>query len=99
MTETLSKQGFQVQKLSETENPIYAVKFSENLHPVICFSKKFDDDFNPKGGFAAIMTCDSADENCPVVFGAEKRIPIKFEDPKKSDGTPEMDKIYFDRSF
>ena len=99
VTETLSKQGFQVQKLSETENPIYAVKFSENLHPVICFSKKFDDDFNPKSGFAAIMTCDSADENCPVVFGAEKRIPIKFEDPKKSDGTPEMDKIYFDRSF
>ena len=99
VAETLTKQGFQIQKLSETENPVYAVKFSENLHPVICFSKKFDDDFNPKSGFAAIMTCDSADENCPVVFGAEKRIPIKFEDPKKSDGTPEMDKIYFDRSF
>ena len=99
VAEILTKQGFQIQKLSETENPVYAVKFSENLHPVICFSKKFDDDFNPKSGFAAIMTCDSADENCPVVFGAEKRIPIKFEDPKKSDGTPEMDKIYFDRSF
>lgn len=99
VAETLTKQGFQIQKLSETENPVYAVKFSENLHPLICFSKKFDDDFNPKSGFAAIMTCDSADENCPVVFGAEKRIPIKFEDPKKSDGTPEMDKIYFDRSF
>lgn len=99
VAETLIKQGFHIQKLSETENPVYAVKFSENLHPVICFSKKFDDDFNPKSGFAAIMTCDSADENCPVVFGAEKRIPIKFEDPKKSDGTPEMDKIYFDRSF
>ena len=25
---------------------------------------------------------DSADENCPIVYGAEARIPIKYEDPK-----------------
>ena len=99
VAETLMKQGFEIQKLSETENPVYAVKFSENLHPVICFSKKFDDDFNPKSTFAAMMTCDSADENCPLVFGAEKRIPIKYGDPKKSDGTSEMGETYFNRSF
>ena len=99
ISETLTNQGFEILKLSETENPVYAVKFAENEHAVICFSKKYDDDFNPKSEFAAILTCDSADENCPIVYGAEARIPIKYEDPKKSDGTPEMNETYFNRSL
>lgn len=99
VVETLTNQGFEILKLSETENPVYTVKFAENEHAVICFSKKYNDDFNPKSAFAAILTCDSADENCPIVYGAEARIPIKYEDPKKSDGTPEMDETYFNRSL
>ncbi len=99
VAETLEKQGFQIQKISETENPVYAVKFSENCHPVIGFSKKYDDVFNPETGFAAIMTCSNADQGCPFIAGAEKRISVKFEDPKISDGTPEMDETYFRRSF
>ena len=99
IAETLTNQGFEILKLSETENPVYAVKFAENEHAVICFSKKYNDDFNPKSAFAAILTCDSADENCPIVYGAEARIPIKYEDPKKSDGTAEMNETYFNRSL
>ena len=99
VAETLTNQGFVILKLSETENPVYAVKFAENEHAVVCFSKKYNDDFNPKSTFAAILTCDSADENCPIVYGAEARIPIKYEDPKKSDGTPEMNETYFNRSL
>ena len=99
VAETLANQGFEILKLSETENPVYAVKFAENEHAVICFSKKYDDDFNPKSTFSAILTCDSADENCPIVYGAEAKIPIKYEDPKKSDGTPEMNETYFNRSL
>ena len=99
VAETLTNQGFEILKLSETENPVYAVKFAENEHAMICFSKKYDNDFNPKSAFAAILTCDSADENCPIVYGAEARIPIKYEDPKKSDGTPEMNETYFNRSL
>ena len=99
VVETLTNQGFEILKLSETENPVYAVKFAENEHAVICFSKKYNDDFNPKSAFAAILTCDSADENCPIVYGAEARIPIKYKDPKSSDGTPEMNETYFNRSL
>ena len=99
VAETLTNQGFEILKLSETENPVYAVKFAENEHAIICFSKKYDDDFNPKSNFAAILTCDSADENCPIVYGAEARIPIKYKDPKSSDGTPEMNETYFNRSL
>ena len=98
VAETLTQQGFQIQKLSENTNPVYAVTFSENQHPVICFSKTFENAFNPNGEFAAIMTCSSADEGCPFIAGAEKRLPIRYEDPKAFDGTDLMDVKYGERS-
>ena len=99
VAEMLEKQGFQIEKLSDTANPVYAVKFAGNAHPVICFSKKYDDAFNPVSGFAAVMTCSNADEGCPFIAGAEQRVAVKFEDPKSSDGTPEMHRTYFERSL
>ena len=96
---TLRNSGFEVTALSEDENPIYSIKYAANEHPLIGFSKKFDDDFNPKSEFAAIMTCNSADEACPIVPGAEKRIPITFEDPKAFDNTPQQAQKYYERSL
>jgi arsenate reductase (thioredoxin) len=99
VAETLSNQGFQIEKLSNENNPVYAVKFAENEHPIICFSKTFDDDFNPNSQFAAIMTCDNADEGCPMVIGSEARFPIKYNDPKAFDGTELMNEKYEERSI
>ncbi|WP_332032723.1 arsenate-mycothiol transferase ArsC [Kaistella sp.] len=99
VAETLHSQGMEIQKLCDTDNPVYAVKYAENAHPVICFSKKYDDTFNPVTGFAAVMTCSNADEGCPFITGAEKRVAVKFEDPKSSDGTHEMDRTYYERSL
>lgn len=99
VAETLRNQGFQIQSLSETANPVYAVNYAHNEHPIICFSKTYNDEFNPKNGFAAIMTCDSADEACPLVLGAEARFPIKYQDPKVFDGTPEQAEKYAERSL
>ena len=97
--ETLKKQGFQFQQLSEGNNPVYTVKYAENEHPIICFSKTYDDNFNPKDKFAAIMTCSSADEGCPFIVGAEVRLPIRYDDPKAFDGTDLMDAKYAERSL
>lgn len=99
VSKTLAKQGFQIKIISEGNNPIYSIKFSENEHPVIGFSKTFDNDFNPKSEFAAIMTCSSADKGCPFIAGAEKRIPITFEDPKAFDNTPQQAEKYEERSL
>jgi len=95
---TLANTGFEVKTLSEGKNPAYSIKFSENEHPVIGFSKRMDDDFNPKSDFVAIMTCSQADEGCPFVPGAEKRIPITYEDPKAFDGTSQQAEKYSERS-
>lgn len=97
--ETLVNQGFQIQKVSEEQNPVYAVKFDVNQHPIICFSKTYFDDFNPKANFGAIMTCSNADEGCPMVFGAEARFPIMYDDPKAFDGTEVMNEKYAERSL
>ena len=99
VAETLQNSGFQIKTISEGNNPIYSVKYAENEHPIICFSKNLDDDFNPKSEFAAILTCNSANEACPTVFGAEKRIPITFEDPKAFDNTPQQAEKYQERSL
>ncbi|GAB3422198.1 hypothetical protein [Niabella aquatica] len=99
VAETLTNQGFSIFKIAETGNPVYAIKYSNNALPVIGFSKKYDSPFNPVSAFAAIMTCSQADGGCPFIAGAEKRIPVTFEDPKISDNTPEQSKIYSERSL
>lgn len=97
--ETLVAAGFQIQKLSETQNPVYAIKYSENSAPIIGFSKTYDDAFNPASEFAAILTCSQADEGCPFIAGAEKRIPITYVDPKAFDNTPLQQEKYTERSM
>jgi len=99
VAKTLQNSGFEVNTLSEGTNPVYSIKYAENEHPVIGFSKKLDDDFNPKSEFAAVMTCDSANEACPFVPGAEKRVPTTYEDPKAFDDTPLQAEKYNERSL
>lgn len=95
---TLKDTGFEIEKLSEGENPVYSIKYAADEHPIVGFSKKLDDPFNPESGFAAVMTCSQADEGCPFVSGAEKRIPITFDDPKAFDDTPVQAEKYHERS-
>lgn len=99
IAEVLAEQGFSVFSIAATANPVFAIKYDNNSLPLIGFSKKYDSPFNPVSGFAAIMTCSQADGGCPFIPGAEKRIPITFEDPKISDNTPEQGAIYTERSL
>ncbi|OVE54811.1 arsenate-mycothiol transferase ArsC [Chryseobacterium mucoviscidosis] len=99
VAETLANQGFNIFKIADHKNPVYAIKYSDIDLPIIGFSKKYDSPFNPVSAFAAIMTCSQADGGCPFIEGAEKRIPVTFEDPKISDNTQEQSKVYADRSL
>jgi arsenate reductase len=96
---TLEQSGFKIKIIAEGSNPIYAIKYAPNEHPIICFSKTYDDDFNPQSEFAAILTCSQADGGCPFIAGAEMRIPITFEDPKAFDNTPQQTEKYQERSL
>ncbi|SMO43557.1 protein-tyrosine-phosphatase [Fodinibius sediminis] len=92
----IERTGLKVRK-PKGENPRYEVWFDDGEEPLVCFSKTFADPYNPKNNFAAVMTCSDADENCPVIFGAEKRFSIPYVDPKESDGTSREKATYDER--
>ena len=97
--ETMESIGFEIKKLSEGNNSIYSIKYNNNDMPIIGFSKSYNDSFNPKSNYAAIMVCSSADEACPVVNGCEKRISLTFDDPKDFDNSPLQKEKYLERSI
>ncbi len=79
------------------DNPRYEVSFDPDGPSQVCFSKVFDDPSNPQSEFAAVMTCTSADEACPMVPGAALRVAIPWHDPKAADDTPQETARYDER--
>ncbi|HEY8933685.1 MAG TPA: protein-tyrosine-phosphatase, partial [Cyclobacteriaceae bacterium] len=95
----MQEAGFQITLMKEGDNPLYNVQFADDAKPVMAFSKKYDDPFNYNKDFAAIMTCSHADENCPMVLGAIKRIALTYDDPKDFDGTLQEKAKYKERAL
>jgi len=95
---SVKRAGFKVSQEGE-ENPRVALKYADEADPIIAFSKRYDDQHNPREGFAAVMTCSHADENCPYISGAKARIPVRYEDPKAFDGTDQEAEKYDERSL
>ncbi len=93
----LRKFGFQIKQLDEQTNPKYEVSVGEEHPSLICFSKVYQDSENPKEHFAAIMVCDDAAENCPIVYGAEKRFKLTYTDPKSFDNTTLAEEKYYEK--
>ena len=75
--------GFNI-SFEDSSNPIYSIKFKK-LNLGNYFSKLYFDFENPKSEFAAIMTCSDAENNCPLVEGAEIKFSLQYDDPKKYD--------------
>ena len=91
----LKTMGFpiiQTDTVQSPSNPIYECKLTSEVCMKL-FSKKFNDEINPKP-FIAILVCDSAAEACPYVPGASKRFFVSFEDPKHSDGSEQESEEY-----
>ncbi len=94
---SLKRMGFEITEQANGTNPIYTVHLENDS--IELYSKLYDDSKNPQSEFAAIMTCSSADEGCPFIPGAEKRLPIRYEDPKAFDDTDLESKMYDERSL
>ncbi|GMQ28992.1 protein-tyrosine-phosphatase [Algoriphagus confluentis] len=96
---SLKRSGFRVSSKENSSNPIYSVFYSHESDPITAFSKVYDDPANDALHFAAVMTCDHADENCPFIPGTEQRIPVRYEDPKAFDDTELEAQKYDERSL
>lgn len=95
---SLNRFGFRISHEGQY-NPFYTVEFNAGDPAIQLFSKLVDDAVNPAENFAAIMTCSDADEKCPFVVGCEKRIALKYDDPKFYDDSPLEATFYDYRSF
>lgn len=93
----MERAGFKISKLYNTENPNYEAHMGKLFSPIILFSKKYDNPFNPAKNFAAVMVCSEADAACPIVSGAEERFAIPYQDPKHYDDTPSEKDQYDER--
>ncbi len=91
----MERAGFKVDNPGGA-NPHYRVSFAKNAPALSCFSKTYDDAVNPTTAFAAVMTCNHADANCPFIPGAT-RIALNYRDPKEADDTPEETARYDER--
>jgi len=91
--EALKRIGLSVSAKGES-NPVYTVTDIQLDLNLDLWSKLYNDDKNPNNLFAAVMTCDHADENCPFIPGAEIRIPLTYIDPKYADDTDEEASAY-----
>lgn len=94
----IKKAGITITNDNKSPNPVYSFHYNESSLPIIGFSKVYNDKANPSENFCAIMTCTDADEKCPFIEGAEKRISLPYEDPKLFDNTPLKEKMYEERS-
>ena len=95
--QALASSGFDIAKEDKAENPIYTIRYAQNTHPLRCYSTVYDDPSNA-APFVAVMTCSDAETNCPFIPEAEARFSVKYQDPKKSDGTPLQESVYAERS-
>ncbi|CAM2010989.1 hypothetical protein [Acanthopleuribacter pedis] len=96
--QALTDQGFVVTRESDGANPRYRVVFDPAEPAAAAFSKRYQDEPNPRAGFTAVMTCTEADAGCPIVSGAEHRFSLPYQDPKVSDGSGREPEIYRERA-
>lgn len=94
----LRTQGFTVNQTGAAKNPLYSISWGEVSFGAY-FSKLYNDSSSPTKDFAAVMTCAHADENCPFIAGAEERIPLRYEDPKRFDDTENEEEAYLNKSI
>ena|SRR5690554_3765849 len=95
--QALAQSGLSISREDHATNPFYHVHYAPEADPLRCFSKVYNDPFNPTP-FVAVMTCSDAETHCPFIREAEARFSVKYEDPKKSDSTPLQESVYAERS-
>ncbi|MBI1185586.1 protein-tyrosine-phosphatase [bacterium] len=93
IAETLKQAGFKIE-VAGNSNPVYSIYYSNDVAPIPIYSKLFDQQPTDYKPFASIMTCTTADQNCPYVAGSEKRIALPYNDPGQYDHTLKQSAAY-----
>lgn len=94
----IQRMGFRISELqNEVANPRYVIHVGQDSSDIY-FSKLYDESIEDGKQFLAVMTCNEADANCPMVRGALKKIALPYDDPKASDDS-DMEMETYDRTL
>ena len=85
--------GLKIEKKQKGEE-VYLLKSLKNDKGISLYSKLYNCSLNPSKHFIAIMTCSDADQMCPVIKGADKKISLPYSDPRVSDNTGLEKEVY-----
>ena len=94
----LEKAGFIIYKITDTGNPVYEIKYSYNIPPIILNSIKYNEKSNPNINFGSVILCSNADINLPTVKGNNFRTSLYYFDPIAYDGSPDALDMYLEKS-
>ncbi len=97
MVNALDSFSFNFDQTNDISNPKYSFLSNHKELNQVMFSKVYDDSSNPQSNYIAVMVCDHADQNCPIVSGASHRISLPYVDPKNSDDTPQEVDAYVNK--
>ena len=89
----LSNSGLKIEK-KQTGDEVYLLKSSKRDKGINLYSKEYSCKSNPPKHFIAIMTCSDADQMCPVIKGADKKVFLPYPDPRTSEKTGLEKKTY-----
>jgi arsenate reductase len=94
----LEEAGFIIYKTTDHKNPVYEVKYSYNIQPLIIQSKKYTNEINPGGNYGAVFVCPNADINLPTLKGNNFRTSLYYFDPVAYEATEDAINQYLGRS-
>ena len=90
---SLINSGLKIEKTHKGK-AIYLLKSFKKDKGINLYSKVYDSKLNPSKHFIAIMTCSDADQRCPVIKGADKKISLPYSDPRGADNTGLEKEVY-----
>ena len=90
---SLISSGLKIEKTHKGK-AIYLLKLFKKDKGINLYSKVYNSKLNPSKHFIAIMTCSDADQMCPVIKGAEKKVSLPYSDPRVSDNTGLEKEVY-----
>ena len=90
---SLINTGLKIEKTHKGK-AIYLLKSLKKDKGINLYSKVYNSKLNPSEHFIAIMTCSDADQMCPVIKGADKKISLPYSDPRVADNTILEKEVY-----
>ena len=90
---SLINSGLKIEKAYK-DKTIYLLKSFKKDKGINLYSKAYNSKLNPSKHFIAIMTCSDADQMCPEIKGADKKISLPYSDPRVADNTGLEEEVY-----